>query len=49
MRHLLGGNPCGRGDLPALDVGCGPGGALLDLQRLRPTVGLDLSAEALFH
>jgi len=47
LKGLLSRNPSGGKELPALDVGCGPGGMLLELQRSRPTVGLDLSLEAL--
>jgi len=37
----------GRPDGPILDVGCGTAANLSRLSRLRPAVGLDLSAEAL--
>lgn len=48
LKRLLGQNPGGLLSPPTLDVGCGSGRLLLDLQREgRRAVGLDLSEEAL--
>lgn len=47
MKQLLKGNPQGGVHFPSLDVGCGSGRMLLDLQKFKPTIGLDISPEAL--
>ena len=47
LKRLLGKSPIGHRSLPVLDVGCGSGRLLLDLQRGAFAVGLDLSGEAL--